>query len=290
MYARWPGVKQHNSSAQYTISHNGQTVLSNQDQSKTGNQWVLLGTYAFSGASDEYIELSDVGGKTAADAIRLVEITSAPPPTLTASVYYSHNDHLGTPQVFTDQNQNVAWRGDYRPFGEVSESVTTLANNLRFPGQYFDGETGLHYNYFRDYDAGTGRYVQSDPIGLGGGLNTYGYVGGNPLKWDDLFGLAYGLGSGLYSQSNVVKRSTIKSGVPNRSIGEVFGKTCLEICYIDTVYVSGLTDIAVALIPAQVKVAPLIAKSLYGVNSVVGTSLSLSDCVMKCEDSECSVE
>ena len=189
VYARWPGVKQHNNSAQYTISHNGQTSTSNQDQSKNGNQWVLLGTYSFSGSGSEYIELSDLGDKTAADAVRLVEVTTAPPPTLTASLYYSHNDHLGTPQVFTDQNQNVVWQADYRPFGEVSESVTIFANNLRFAGQYFDGESGLHYNYFRDYDPTTGRYVQSDPIGLDGGINTYSYVYNNPLIYIDPEGL-----------------------------------------------------------------------------------------------------
>ncbi|MCX8746493.1 RHS repeat-associated core domain-containing protein [Snodgrassella sp. B3800] len=57
--------------------------------------------------------------------------------------------------------------------------------NLRFPGQYYDEETGLSYNYFRDYDAKTGRYIQNDPIGLAGGVNTYGYVGGNPLVYSD---------------------------------------------------------------------------------------------------------
>ncbi|PIT62273.1 RHS repeat-associated core domain-containing protein [Snodgrassella alvi] len=59
---------------------------------------------------------------------------------------------------------------------------------LRFPGQYYDAETGLSYNYFRDYDAKTGRYIQSDPIGLAGGINTYGYVDGKLLVYSDLTG------------------------------------------------------------------------------------------------------
>lgn len=66
---------------------------------------------------------------------------------------------------------------------------TPLTLNLRFPGQYYDQESGLNYNYFRDYDPAMGRYVQSDPIGLGGGLNTFGYVGANSLVNIDPYGL-----------------------------------------------------------------------------------------------------
>jgi RHS repeat-associated protein len=69
----------------------------------------------------------------------------------------------------------VFWRGE--------RSIVIL------PGQYYDQETGLNYNYFRDYDPSTGRYVESDPIGLYGGLNTYGYVGGNPVSSTDPLGL-----------------------------------------------------------------------------------------------------
>ncbi|MBK8972847.1 MAG: RHS repeat-associated core domain-containing protein [Hahellaceae bacterium] len=85
----------------------------------------------------------------------------------------------------TDQSQAVVWQTEQTPFGEVTQTIGTLAQPLRFPGQYADPETGYSYNYFRDYDPSVGRYVQSDPIGLRGGVNTYGYVGGNPLTYVD---------------------------------------------------------------------------------------------------------
>jgi len=115
-----------------------------------------------------------------------------------SSTYYFHNDHLGTPQVVTDEAQTVVWKGEYDPFGKVTETVGLIDQNLRFPGQYYDLETGLHYNYFRTYDPGTGRYVESDPIGLEGGLNTFGYVAQNPTKYTDYFGLE------IYLQSHPV--------------------------------------------------------------------------------------
>jgi RHS repeat-associated protein len=106
-----------------------------------------------------------------------------------ARVYYYHNDHLGTPKALTDDTQAVVWQADSTPFGTVLETVSTVGNPLRFPGQYFDQETGLHYNYFRDYDPGIGRYTQSDPIGLAGGINTYAYADGNPIRFIDPKGL-----------------------------------------------------------------------------------------------------
>jgi len=86
-------------------------------------------------------------------------------------------------------------RDDQGPFGNHRPEVNLVGLlavkfNLRFPGQYRDAETGLFYNYFRDYDPQTGRYVQSDPIGLAGGLNTFAYVGSNPLRRVDPMGLA----------------------------------------------------------------------------------------------------
>ena len=110
------------------------------------------------------------------------------------SLYYIHNDHLGTPQVVTNEDQNVVWQADYQPFGEVDVTVNTLDQEARFPGQYTDDVTGLHYNYFRDYDPSIGRYIQSDPIGLNGGINTYGYAYQNPVMYTDPNGLNPGAG------------------------------------------------------------------------------------------------
>ncbi|CAE7822337.1 wapA [Symbiodinium microadriaticum] len=94
--------------------------------------------------------------------IALVDDTGTPE----EATYFVHNDHLNTPQKITDDSQAVVWAASYDPFGEVTETVSTIENNIRFPGQYADGESGLHYNYFRDYDPSLGRYVESDPIGI----------------------------------------------------------------------------------------------------------------------------
>ena len=100
-------------------------------------------------------------------------------------LYFYHNDHLGTPQMMTDEDQNVVWEAEYRPFGQVVIVTEEVENNLRFAGQYYDRESNLHYNYFRDYDPSIGRYTEGDPIGLFGGLNTYLYVEGNPINLID---------------------------------------------------------------------------------------------------------
>ncbi|MBI3560569.1 MAG: RHS domain-containing protein [Gammaproteobacteria bacterium] len=110
------------------------------------------------------------------------------------NVYYLHTDQLGTPRTMTDATQKVVWRWDSDPFGvglaneDPDGDGVKVTMNLRFAGQYFDQESGLHYNYNRYYDPQSGRYITSDPIGLGGGLNTYGYVGGNPIGWIDSSG------------------------------------------------------------------------------------------------------
>ncbi len=108
------------------------------------------------------------------------------------AVYYFHNDHLGTPQVLTDDTQTIAWKAVYTPFGEAVPSIQTVENPFRFPGQYYDQETGLHYNYFRYYNPQTGRYITPDPIGLWGGINLFAYVANNPPNKVDRWGLYIG--------------------------------------------------------------------------------------------------
>ena len=84
----------------------------------------------------------------------------------------------------------MIWDASFFPFGEEDSILGSAANDNRFPGQRYEAETGLHYNYHRDYDPTTGRYLQSDPIGLKGGINTYGYVSGNPVNYVDPKGQA----------------------------------------------------------------------------------------------------
>ena len=113
------------------------------------------------------------------------------PGTPNEATHFVHNDHLGTPKVVTASDKSVAWQAEYKPFGEVYGLDGSVENDFRFPGQYYDSETGYYYNYFRDYDPEIGRYLESDPIGLRGGLNRFAYAASQPLRMLDLFGLAY---------------------------------------------------------------------------------------------------
>jgi RHS repeat-associated protein len=112
-----------------------------------------------------------------------------------SAIYYVHTDHLNAPRMVTQPSNNaIRWRWDRDPFGTTAPNqnpsgLGTFSYNLRLPGQFYDAETGLHYNYFRDYDPAIGRYVQSDPVGLAGGVGTYSYVSGNPVTYMDPRGL-----------------------------------------------------------------------------------------------------
>lgn len=150
---------------------------------------------------DEAGHLLQVASGTGVMAQEIVWMGDTPVATLRpktgggVDIYYIHVDHLNTPRFITRPSDNkLRWRWDSDPFGggaanENPESLGTFASSLRLPGQVYFSEAGLHYNYFRDYDPATGRYPQSDPIGLRGGINTYAYVGGNPINRIDPSGL-----------------------------------------------------------------------------------------------------
>jgi RHS repeat-associated protein len=112
-----------------------------------------------------------------------------------ALLHFIHVDHLNTPRLVANQSGQTVWRWDQQEaFGvnvpdENPSGLGGFEFPLRYAGQYFDKDTNLRYNLFRDYDPSIARYVESDPIGLEGGLNTYAYVRGNPLVFYDPDGL-----------------------------------------------------------------------------------------------------
>ncbi|MDY2566705.1 RHS repeat-associated core domain-containing protein, partial [Pseudomonas syringae] len=112
-------------------------------------------------------------------------------------IYYFHTDQIGTPLEMTDAEGQIVWQAKYRPWGAIEKLVVNeVEQNLRFQGQYFDVETGLHYNTFRYYDPEIGRFITQDPIGLAGGVNLYQYAP-NPIRWTDALGWACELFRGV---------------------------------------------------------------------------------------------
>lgn len=162
----------------------------------------LIGEYDATGHAQakETVWLGDLPLARLTSVGRLAR--SSPPPVMDFIV----PDHLGSPMALvgatalSPRNPSIEWAFDPDPFGNGAPRGAQPGGgngrgfNLRFPGQYADAETGLNYNYFRDYDPKTGRYIESDPIGLKGGINTYAYVGGNPINRVDYWGLEGGFG------------------------------------------------------------------------------------------------
>lgn len=217
IYARWAAGADRATNARYDITSAAGTsaVLVNQ-QARDG-EWALLGTYSLTPGQAHKVTLTDnANGLVVADAVKFV-------PADAGTVYAIHTDHLNTPRLVVDQTQTAVWRWDQAdPFGNNTANQDPDGNAiafefpLRFPGQYFDKESNFHYNYFRDYDPSIGRYLQSDPIGLQGGINTYAYVGGNPVSFADPEGLTAGTltGAGI---------GLVVAGPPGAAVGAIVG-------------------------------------------------------------------
>lgn len=106
-------------------------------------------------------------------------------------IYYIHTDHLGRPESVTNANKALVWKANNNAFSRGVTLDTIGGLQLGFPGQYWDTESSVWHNGFRDYEQTGGRYLQSDPIGLGGGINTYAYTSGDPVNRIDPLGLLW---------------------------------------------------------------------------------------------------
>jgi RHS repeat-associated protein len=145
--------------------------------------------------NNNLLEERDGSGTTRADYVYLNPQSGpgAPPigtvqPSSNA-VYFLHTDRLGTPTVATDNNKVVQWSATYQPFGYTATGTSAIVQNLRLPGQEWDLESTFNHNGARTYAPLIGRYVQTDPIGLNGGANTYAYANSNPFRFTDRSGL-----------------------------------------------------------------------------------------------------
>ncbi|MGJ7562325.1 RHS repeat-associated core domain-containing protein [Variovorax sp. GB1R11] len=189
--------------------------------SPANNQAEQLGyAYVYDEQGTLIAEVGSGGTNSAGQSQYIYLPTSNGPMPIAAIVngatYAIHSDHLNTPRRLTNARGQAVWQWGYSAFGEDkpttarnrfantdttpnlgTTSISEVTFNLRYPGQYADEESGLSYNYFRSYDARTGRYSQPDPIGLDGGWNRFGYVSANPLANVDPYGLADQLSVGI---------------------------------------------------------------------------------------------
>ena len=163
--------------------YQGTTLLATVTAAPYAYTWtnVQPGSYSLSARATD-----DLGATTTSSPVAVTVTAPAP------QVYYIHPDHLNTPRLIADSAGTTVWRWDNQepfgndtPNGDPDGDSNSFEFNLRFPGQYFDRETNLAYNYFRDYDPAIGRYIQSDPIGIIAGSNTYLYAWASPILFAD---------------------------------------------------------------------------------------------------------
>jgi len=188
------GLGYNNTNRLSLVQQNGSTIM----QYKLDGWGERVRKVPTSGTSTEYVYdeagklLYEYVGATSNRSYIWADDTLIATVEADSSIHYIYTDHLGTPRAVTTTTSSTpiwTWPWTQNPFGEKPASGSGYALNVRFPGQYYDAETGLHYNYFRDYEPATGRYPQSDPVGLGGGYNTYSYTAQMPLITIDPTGM-----------------------------------------------------------------------------------------------------
>ncbi len=190
---------------------------------KVEENGTTLGEYTYNGLGQRIIKEVDgvttvfhydfngnIIGESGSDGVFTVEYLyrgkgrSAMVDVASGEMYYFGNDQLGTPQILTDATNTVVWEGYNKPFGDADVNPnSSVVNNFRFLGQYFDEETGFHYNYHRYYEPRTGRFLTPDPIGLYGGINLFLYAENNPVNLVDPEGLKTCVGKARVLKGNL---------------------------------------------------------------------------------------
>ncbi len=164
--------------------------------SENGTDWSLLKTVNIALSTEALIGINSQNLQAGTQvALNNVSLTGDAITAEEIGVNFVHNDHLATPKLVTNASGDIIWRANTTPFGaayveqDVDQDGNSFVLNIRFPGQYYDAESGLHYNWHRYYDPEIGRYITSDPIGLAAGINTYGYAYQNSIMNIDPRGL-----------------------------------------------------------------------------------------------------
>jgi len=166
--------------AEYRYNHLGQQAV----RSFPGSGLSIHSVYGPDGN-----RIAEFDGGTGALIREYVWLDGAPVAVIEGGqVYFVRSDHIGRPVFATTSAGTVVWTASYLPFGGV-HVATGAPIDARFPGQWFQAESGLHQNWMRDYDPTTGRYLEPDPLGLVDGASVYGYARQSPLRWTDFWGL-----------------------------------------------------------------------------------------------------